>query len=74
VQLRRNLLFDYLAIVVFRPDFNIHAAKLIPWNVLQPQLGEPGADRRFFMLRVTPHLLSAPGTRDIDLSAVPDTE
>jgi hypothetical protein len=71
IQLRDDCEFDKLALVLFRPDLSIEAAKLIPREgvcLAAVPIGRQQS-RSMSQVRVTSALLNFPGTEDIRLIA-----
>jgi hypothetical protein len=67
LQFPKNISFDFLVIVVFRPDLTIESAKMIPISTLEifaPSLSNQKSLRN---IRVTGYLLNHPSSQDINL-------
>lgn len=68
VEFRKDA-FDFLALVLFQPDLSAASARLIPATVIR-HFEQPSSQTRQgqrTMIRVTPDLLTAPGTLRIEL-------
>lgn len=70
LQFSENIPFDFLVVVVFRPDLAIANAKMIPASTLA-YFSRPLSNQKSLMnIRVTPYLLNHPSSQDINLGQI----
>jgi hypothetical protein len=62
--------FDFLVIVVFRPDLTIAIAKMIPVSTLEFFARSLSNQKSLMNIRVTEYLLNHPSSQDINLGQI----
>jgi len=70
LQFSENVSFDFLIIVVFRPDLTIAIAKMIPVNTLEFFARSLSNQKSLMNIRVTEYLLNHPSCQDINLGQI----
>ena len=70
LQFPENVPFDFLVIVVFRPDLTIAIAKMIPVGTLEFFARSLSNQKSLRNIRVTEYLLNHPSSQDINLGQI----
>ena len=70
LQFPENVPFDFLVIVVFRPDLTIAIAKMIPVGTLEFFARSLSNQKSLRNIRVTEYLLNHPSCQDINLGQI----